>query len=361
MISNLKVFTTKASTIKSKLKMGTRTLTPLNYEEEKEKFFNSRYYNPTFFYHTSKFPDQNQEIIKLVLETHRLKIPDEIKEYLLLFLKDLEELNATINSIGTDNFPKYALKLFSWDLSSIKNFEDILPSIHIEDKEDAGLYGADEIKNTFQKILHKDYGLVNFPVEVDGFNPFTIRVGSKKVVVGKGVKRSSSNLKRLIVHEVESHALQFVNIKRSNNPLLKLYKYAQGELLSEGLAVYNEISTKTITKQAYDNYYFRLKATGLINKSFREIYQELIKDLSSKQAYIVTFRIKRGLKDTTKPGGFPKDAAYILGYNKIKEFLSSGNDIRLFYKSKDPHLFNLLLKHDLVNEYPLLLPKFLSS
>ena len=66
------------------------------------------------------------------------------------------------------------------------------------------------------------------------------------------------------------------------------------------------------------------------------------------------------MPDTSKPGGYPKDAAYLLGYKAVLDFLKEGEEKNMYY-SKDPNLTTLLLKYDLLKERNLLLPEFVKE
>jgi hypothetical protein len=44
----------------------------------------------------------------------------------------------------------------------------------------------------------------------------------------------------------------------------------------------------------------------------------------------LTLRVKRGLSDTSLPGGFTKDYLYLQGYYDVKEFASNHDVLDLF-------------------------------
>ena len=115
---------------------------------------------------------------------------------------------------------------------------------------------------------------------------------------------------RLIVHEIESHILQKQNIF-SGSPLLLLRTQYDRVRYAEGIALYNEVATGTITQSAYELYQHRLTAVSMMDRSFRDIYEYLADLIPKDKAYITAFRVKRGLSDTGKPGGWPKDAVYL--------------------------------------------------
>ena len=121
--------------------------------------------------------------------------------------------------------------------------------------------------------------------------------------------------------------------------------------------MYNEIASETITRAAFNAYYYRAKAVALMHKSFAEIYQALFRALGKHKAFLTTYRIKRGMSDTKKPGGYAKDALYLLGYFEIKRYLENGGRLAFLYLTQDPELGELLLKYNLLPVSEFYLPR----
>jgi hypothetical protein len=71
-----------------------------------------------------------------------------------------------------------------------------------------------------------------------------------------------------------------------------------------------------------------------LKSSFRETYNELRKHFNVDTAWRLTLRAKRGLSDTTLPGGLTKDINYLKGYLEIKKFLKDGGDMNKLYYGK---------------------------
>jgi hypothetical protein len=136
--------------------------------------------------------------------------------------------------------------------------------------------------------------------------------------------------------------------------------FDQTILWSEGLAVYNEITQKKITKSAMNTYLQRLQAVSKLDLSFREIYNYLINFITPQLAFVMTYRVKRGMADTSEPGGYEKDAYYLMGYFEVKDFVDKGGDLKDLYRFAVPNLGELLKKYNLASEKEPLLPKFLA-
>jgi hypothetical protein len=273
------------------------------------------------------------------------------------FLDEQNYLYLTKLNIGKKVFSKYANELFNWGTDRLDlllvNTPNVPFQMHISHKMQSSEKILERIGNALEK-----YGINSFESKIDNFTPHIINVGYKSVKVGREIKRYKCNVDRLIVHEVESHVLQTENLKRSNSLFGELCKYGNMNLYSEGLAVYNEIITRKITPSAFEMYYSRIKAVRLLHKSFREIYETLSETLTPQRAFVMTYRVKRGLSDTALPGGFPKDAAYLLGYHEIDTMVKAGFQKELLYATKSPVLSALLVKYNLIDTKNIIMPKF---
>ncbi|MCR4263663.1 MAG: flavohemoglobin expression-modulating QEGLA motif protein, partial [Candidatus Roizmanbacteria bacterium] len=62
---------------------------------------------------------------------------------------------------------------------------------------------------------------------------------------------------------------------------------------------------------------------------------------------------------TGKPGGFPKDALYLIGYKKVSDYLLAGGNVELLYRTQVPELGVLLARHGLLSSTPCQMPQFL--
>lgn len=351
-------FAKKAAKIGNRLLLDTEPLTPENFGEEKARFFGSATYNPQFKYKKKNLRISKNDIQKLKKELHGIRLPKDLKHYLEKYLRDLSLLYIAHKKISTQDFSEISRKLFNWDFESIDEVLESLKDLKLKPSHDLPK-DAQQIKKYFEKTLKNNYKIKNYTVLIDEFNNHTIRVGTNKLKIGSKVKRSHRNIKRLIVHEIETHVLQKNNVARSKNPLLKLLLYKDWWLYAEGLAVYNEIKTDTISKSAFDIYKARLIAVKNHQRSFRQIYNELVQFVSSDKAYITAYRIKRGLGDTSEPGGFLKDAAYLLGYSAVKDYVLEGGKIEFLFIYRVPHLGRLLTKYDLLDAHDFKLPKFI--
>ncbi|HSW88700.1 MAG TPA: tyrosine/phenylalanine carboxypeptidase domain-containing protein [Candidatus Saccharimonadales bacterium] len=353
------LFAKKCLKLRTTCILDTSVLTPTNFQKEKLKFMHSKTYNPRFTYKKISVKKIVRELETLRNQLEIMRLPQDLAIYFLDYIDNLELLSKTVQSIGLDTFPELTKKLFNISVSNAHDVLQTLPKIAFQEEKKPTMHSAEEIASIFHEYLQTYHELYNYKIYLDTFNDHTIRVGEKQLVIGSRVKRTASNVNRLIVHEIESHILQRYNTKIGKNPLVRLICAGEHDMLSEGLAVFNEVYTKTITHKAYATYFYRLKAVEMLNCSFREIYTYLTNFVTPHQSFIITARVKRGMTDTSKPGGFPKDASYLLGYDKINKYVSDGGDLPFLYIVRNPEYGKILAKYNLLTTADYVLPKFL--
>jgi len=355
---NLLTIAERISVIKNKLMLSSSSLTPVNYAEEMDKFMHSDTYNPHYTYRDPIYNDYEDEYSQIRQEIKKLQLPVDLNEHLEDIIRESETMYKAKISIGTSEFATNVSQLFNWGKDRLDLLLSNTPKVQFQLHNAHRLQDASKIRSRFLDVL-ASYNITDLPIVIDDFSAHIISITPSAIKIGNKVLRYECNVDRLIVHEIESHALQIVNVKRNANQLTDLTKYANKDLYSEGLAVYNEITTRSITPEAYQTYYNRIHAVRLLHKSFREIFETLGKDLPLHKAFITTYRVKRGMGETKEPGGFPKDAAYLLGYHEIESLISDGFSKKLLYATKSPVLTTLLNKYGLIDTKNLITPKFL--
>ena len=357
--SKLDVLAKDLGRLRNQLSFSTSLLTPVNYREEREKFFQNSKSNPQFIYkRPADDPSVHRRLLVLTEQIRDTALPREISSYLRHFAEDLHHAYLTRWAIGTPVFAKYAKRMYPYSIRSADALIRRLPDFSFAEVTGEPLHTAEEMRLMFQQYIFAHPHISTVNVTVDYLNDHTVRAGHRRLTIGAAIKRNRKNVKRLIVHEIESHLLQRHNLHIADSALLRLQRFSEKELYSEGLAIFNEIYTGLLTKSAYEYYYYRLKAVELIDRSFREIFDELTYHIGDKKAFLITSRVKRGMGDTSRPGGYPKDAAYLLGFQEVHEYLKNGGPYELLYLSRVPDLGQLLLKYDLLPRYRFALPGF---
>jgi len=160
---------------------------------------------------------------------------------------------------------------------------------------------------------------------------------SEKRVFLKNRNFSFRDIRTLLSHEIETHVF------RSANGYLQKYKV----LGSVGTPDYLETEEGLATLMEdlnYNHNYVRFKficarniaATESLDKSFYEVFKILKEkyNLSINNSYLITKRLKRGLKDTSQQGGFIKDHLYFQGREKVIDYINEGNSLKSLYSGK---------------------------
>lgn len=131
--------------------------------------------------------------------------------------------------------------------------------------------------------------------------------------------------RRLIVHELRTHVVRARNGFLSGllNLGLGLRDYMATE---EGLASVMEQKHGLLRRSQVQTYAYRALGAWLAHdRGFAETFRELLElGASPGLAWDVTMRVKRGLTNTSLPGGFPKDYVYLHGRELVVDYLRNG-------------------------------------
>lgn len=358
-IGQLKNLIQQALNLQSHLSLDTRVLTPVNLVEERVKFLKSKTYNPQFKYIKKPISVSEDDITKLQTKLVDLDLPTDLSDFYLTAIEQMKTQLKTVQAIGTANFASFSGRLFTITQTTTDLYLNQVPQVDFNTKTGHQLLDAEKIRQRFEAVI-RNYALSDVEVILDDFNPYTVRTGSKRLIVGSGIHRYDNNVERLITHEIESHIIRRKSLIQIANVLHRFAPFDKSILFSEGLAVYNEINQKKITKSAMNTYIQRLQAVNKLDLGFRDIYNYLINFIKPGLAFVMTYRVKRGMTDTSLPGGYEKDAYYLMGYFEVKDFVDKGGDLKSLYSFAVPGLEILLKKYNLASDKEPLLPKFLT-
>lgn len=145
-----------------------------------------------------------------------------------------------------------------------------------------------------------------------------------------------NDLAGLIYHEIGTHALRRINNEQQPwSKKRKLFDLRSHIRTEEGLAVIHTL----LGSQIHSAYYSALQylATRIAqSSSFLEVWQFVKQYIENDEfAFAMAFRKKRGLTDSSQPGGFTKDLVYWEGFVDTTQFLLAQNfPIRELYFGK---------------------------
>lgn len=303
-------------------------INPTNEDEEKEKFFKDKDYNPHF-----RYEKYSEDIGELQDKLQSLCPDNTIMGYLLKQSRNIDySMLNMIKHRGMQKFTKYSILCYGApDADLVKKAKKILKDLKpIKEKKDLT---TEDIKKRMKYAFLK-YGFNWKITEKKMTASAAVKAGEKELVIKKDEKFSERIIKRLIVHEIGTH------IMRCENGCQQPYKLFERGLpnylmTEEGLAVVNEERHNCLDNAVLRRYAARVIAVDMaLRHSFKEVFREMAKHLDEEQAWRTTVRAKRGLGDTSQQGGCTKDFAYLRGYFAVKKFIEEGGDVQKLYYGK---------------------------
>lgn len=299
-------------------------LTPLNFKEENDKFLacyqSGEIYNPQYKYMSFSYSGDSDNLERIIcyLKTDE----SSIGRILLESVDSLSKEIAMYQTIGSNaNFTESAICVHG------KPNINLLP-VAIRELQNAFVIDSkeNEISAAYlAEVIKRRLSIYGFSWNVELLDNMASRVSvepeKRSVYINKYKYFTPNDIKRLIVHEIDTHVLRSENGHRVG--LEVLASGTAGSLIhEEGLALYNEWLNNVQDIVTMRLYVARFIACCNIHLSFYDLFKMLISyDCPLEQAMYVVSRIKRGISDTSLPGGFIKDYVYYQGFHEIKEFI----------------------------------------
>jgi len=304
-------------------------LTPTNLQDEERTFFSIKNYEPKFTY--AAFTKANAlrvrlEAISIAERTPLGNLFREVKERLLLSLKALE-------NIGREEFTD--IQLYGTPSKEmVRKAYEILENIPRQPVPTKP-YSATYLKSAIEKALLQ-HGFTGWCIKI---KPSVARVAvspsRRTIVISETAKFSANGIKCMLAHEVGVHVLRSMNGYRQHYRIFSTDAIPGYLRTEEGLAALHEKKAGCLTNNRIRRYAGRLIAVSMAMKAgFREVFNELCKFFPPREAFAMTVRVKRGLKDTSSVGGFIKDHVYLEGKLALEEFIAKGGNILPVYAGK---------------------------
>ncbi len=316
--------------------------TPTNLESEKKKFFNSDTYEPQFEYRIVK--NDNERILKELSDVDEITDVDpRISDFYIKLIDSKAEANSLMNAVGeNEKFTDISIKRYG--LPSIKLFRNACRVLRGNTSnynllvEQSGKRGEmlkyDDIEKICNTVL-QELGLEGWGVSKSmniAKNGVKVGVKTKQILVDPNIERSKYKLRKTLVHEVGTHVLRAHNGLNSGFDALSKPNLVEYLDIEEGLATWNEHNMSLLTERWLRNKAAMVYAIYIGELlSFRQLYNSLLGVLPKYSAFDVTFRVKRGLSDTNRPGIYTKDICYFRGFKRV-----------LWKLSKSPNLYSSL-------------------
>ena len=321
----------EASLLLSKLRLPlSLVFTPINLKEEKEKFLNSDSYEPNFVY--KRIKNNNSEILKKLLSLKEISDVDpRISDFYIQLIESKRESNDLMNVVGNNDlvteisYKKYGKPtplLFRNSARILRGKVDNYNITKYPVVKHGSMLNYKEIENIFNTVFEY-YNLRDWKVQASSNIPRnSARVGikSKWILVDPDIQRSKFKLKKTLVHEVGTHVLRSINGSNSGVDALSNANLVSYLDIEEGLATWNESDMNLLTLGWLKKKAAMTWAIYLGEKlTFRQLYNSMLGILPKKTAFDITYRVKRGLGDTSYPGIYAKDVVYFRGFRKVKK------------------------------------------
>lgn len=309
-------------------------LKPNNIDSENKLFFKSQDYNPQFTYNKINF-----DIIKLKKSLNLLKFDDSLLGRILKKKRDEDfKKLQLLQNIGSEHFSRYAEKLFGFPDRDLIEYAwtHYLQKDTFEKEHPSKMLKLRSIIMAVKKRMDQ-YG---FPYKIVIDRKLHTRILTSAInnvptiIIKKNARFTAEELEGTLAHEIDSHMLRRQNAHEQKYKIFHT-SFAGYRSAEEGLAMVNKDRIYHNPRK-YNTAALFVIATEIAQKSsFRDTYNELLTlGLSEKSAWNITFKVKRGLTDTSQPGSFPKYALYLKGKREILEFVERGGDLKKLYIGK---------------------------
>lgn len=300
---------------------------PTNIEEEKQKFFASKYsINPDFTY-----PEINFDRFKLHRELFSQSLEEitdkEIKQLYEDIIYAYSGLIQCIETIGEEK-KFYYNSLHAFGTPTEQDVENAKFILHFEGEDSADAIFTPRYNAEEAEALFRDYSKrYEFTYSIKHSNKMSaiamVLSNIRCLVLNTNHQFSDNEISVLTNHEIGVHM-----VTTMNGMLQPLRIFSHGfpnyEETQEGLAVFSEYMSNNLTVKRLKELAYRVIAVDSLAKgySFVKTFRLLNNqyDLNKEQAFYTTVRAHRG-------GGFTKDYLYLTGLKKVYDYYKEGNDL----------------------------------
>lgn len=307
---------------------------PTNIEEEKGRFFASKYLTDPVF----NYPEIDFDKFKLHRELFTQPLENiEDQEIRQLYEDIIYTYSGLIQCIETIGEGKkfYYNSLHSFGTPTEKDVENAKFILHFDDessKDEQFLPKHDVVQTEqFFKEFSSRYDFSYSIKHSDKMSAIAMVLNNvKTLVLNKNHTFSDNEIAVLTNHEIGVHMVTTMN--GLLHPL-KIFSHGfpNNEETQEGLAVFSEYMSNNLTVTRLKELAYRVIAIDSLakgysfSKTFRLLHNSY--DLERESAFYITVRAHRG-------GGFTKDYLYLTGLKKVYDYYKQGNDLNLLLTGK---------------------------
>ncbi|RNC86213.1 MAG: DUF1704 domain-containing protein [Winogradskyella sp.] len=300
-------------------------INPLNISVEKKKFFSAKYnYEPQFKYPKLKFNGYKLHRLFFSQRLERIE-DDDIRQLYEDVIYEYSGLIECIQTIGQGR-KFYYNSLKSFGTPTERDIENARFILRFDDVNETDLEPIHDVN--FAKDYFEDYSKrYDFKYTLKISNNISAAAmvlnNTQTLVLRKNHLFSNNQLQVLANHEIGVHMVTTFN---GLSQPLKVFSngFPNNVETQEGLAVYSEYMSDSLTMFRLRELAFRVIAADSLNKgySFSDTFDLLHRQykLERNKAFSITQRIHRG-------GGFTKDHLYLKGLSNVYKYASEGKDL----------------------------------
>jgi len=335
------------------------SLTPTNLRSEREAFMNGERKNPRFEYSVDDVELSTLHELLEGVSVPRTPVGELLEAKRVELMSKVELLRA----IGTERFTTLSRQVYGVpDAMTLEEARAALKASTQPGPEPASetRLSARAVAEAMQAALDQ-YNLDDWTVNLSEKTVAGVVVNpqTQRIDIAAHTSLEVSRLAPLITHEIETHVLTAENGREQ--PLSLFVQGFAGYLRTqEGLAAYN-VSTQHPQQGRPLRFWARNAiAVDLAQRlSFREVFTA-VHELGFNEmfAFGVAAKVKRGLVDTSLPGGWTKDYVYLAGRRDIVEYVAAGGKLQDLYVGKVSTAVVPKLKQLSWIKPPRLLPRF---
>jgi len=286
-------------------------ISPVNYKEQKESFFDSRFTQEPNFVYKEKTLDAfslKRSLFNLPIES--LADDDLVTLYSAVINSYIDKIDQVV-SIGSSDFIYDSFRYYGEP--SEKDLRNAAFILHLptEQKPDEALFSASEIETYLREFAIK-HGYEH-SVRLDDNMIANALVSGTTVKINTQARVKKIDMDALAHHELGVHLATTLNGRNQPLRIMSLGCPANTKT-QEGLAILSEYMAGCLTLSRLRQLALRVMAVKsmISEKSFRNTFMLLKEEFnaSNEQAFSITSRVYRG-------GGFTKDYVYLRGFHEM--------------------------------------------
>ena len=300
-------------------------INPLHIAAEKKKFFSAKYnYEPEFKYPKIKF--DGYKLHRLLFSQRLERIEDHaIRQLYEDVIYEYSGLIECIETIGKGKkFYFNSLKSFGTPTErDIENAKFILRFDNVDNADLDPIHDAKYAKQYFNEFSERYDFKYTIKISNNLSAAAMVLNNTQTLVLRKNHKFSNNQLRVLANHEIGVHLVTTFN---GLSQPLKVFSngFPNNVETQEGLAVYSEYMSGSLTMYRLRELAFRVIAANSLSKgySFSDTFDLLYGQykLERNEAFSITQRVHRG-------GGFTKDFLYLTGLRNVFQFANDNQDL----------------------------------